>query len=135
MFTAPFSSGFPDPLFNSSDMDMDLGPMSPQAAFFKDMGTWNRANRRPSIDAFQQQQQQQQPQSPRERVIPIQIQRSDVSKNKNNAKLHQNYNFSFQNTAATAAAAATAASAPGQGIPWAAVQPQRDSASAEGHLE
>ena len=75
----PFSSGFPNSVFDSSsDMDFDLGPMSPQAAFFKDMGTWNKANtgRRPSMDAFQQQQQ---PQSPRERVIPIQIQRSDVS--------------------------------------------------------
>ena len=75
----PFASGFPNSVFDSSDMDFDLGPMSPQAAFFKDMGTWNKANtgRRPSVDAFQQQQQQ--PQSPRERVIPIQIQRSDVS--------------------------------------------------------
>ena len=75
----PFSSGFPNSVFDSSsDMDFDLGPMSPQAAFFKDMGTWNKANtgRRTSMDAFQQQQQ---PQSPRERVIPIQIQRSDVS--------------------------------------------------------
>ena len=79
MVAVPFSSGFPNSVFDSSsDMDFDLGPMSPQAAFFKDMGTWNKANtgRRPSMDAFQQQQQ---PQSPRERVIPIQIQRSDVS--------------------------------------------------------
>ena len=80
MVAVPFSSGFPNSVFDSSsDMDFDLGPLSPQAAFFKDMGTWNKANtgRRPSMDAFQQQQQQ--PQSPRERVIPIQIQRSDVS--------------------------------------------------------
>jgi hypothetical protein len=72
-----------------SDLDFDLGLMSPQATFFKDIGSWNKMNtRRTSVDGLVAAQKAALgcakaaggPQSPQGRVIPIQIQRQEVGK-------------------------------------------------------